>query len=171
MEYFDLYDEFGTKLNKKVARGESTQKNEYHKVVHIWIRNDRDEYLVQQRNKITDRNPYQWAPTAGAVISGEDTISAAIRETEEEIGVILEPNELVYKDSLFIKNDRASYIIDIFQINKNIRLGGLQLNKREVKAVAYMTKKKIFEMMENNQFWDFLSLKPRYDYFTILEKS
>ncbi|MCK4552344.1 MAG: NUDIX domain-containing protein [Tenericutes bacterium] len=171
MEYFDLYDEFGINLNKKIARGETTSPNEYHKVVHVWIKNDRDEYLVQQRNKSTDRNPYQWAPTAGAVISGEDTITAAIRETEEEIGVLLKQHELVFKDSLFIKHSKTNYIIDIFYINKNIILGGLQLEKSEVKAVAYMTKEKIFEMMENNQFWDFLSFKPKYDYFTILEKS
>ena len=82
MELFDLYDKDGNKLNKKIVRGSDIQSGEYHKIVHIWIRNKKGEYLIQQRNKSTDTIPYQWAPTTGSVASGETPIDTAIREAK-----------------------------------------------------------------------------------------
>ncbi|MBI9009490.1 MAG: NUDIX domain-containing protein [Tenericutes bacterium] len=120
MEYFDLFDINGMKLNKKMARGTKNLSGEYHKVVHIWIRNSFGDYLVQQRNKATDRNPYQWAPTAGAVTSGEVPIVSAIRETYEEIGIVLKESELQHIDSLYVDNDDANYLVEIYLVHKDV---------------------------------------------------
>jgi 8-oxo-dGTP pyrophosphatase MutT (NUDIX family) len=171
MEYFDLFDKNGIKLNKKMARGSRTERDEYHKVVHIWIRNSAGEYLVQQRNKASDFNPYQWAPTAGAVSAGEEPLIAAIRETEEEIGLKLEPSELNYIDFLFVKNDNANYIVEIYLVNKEITLEELTLDPIEVKTIGFMTTDKIFEMIDTKEFWDFKQYLPEYNYFGVLEKS
>jgi 8-oxo-dGTP pyrophosphatase MutT (NUDIX family) len=170
MEYFDIFDTNGIKLNKTMARGTKTLKGEYHKVVHIWIKNSMGDYLVQQRNKKTDRDPYQWAPTAGAVTSGETPLIAALRETEEEIGLSLKLNELKHMDSLFIENDYSNYIIEMYLVNKDVSLAELTIDEVEVKAVSYMSKEKIYEMIDALKFWDFLEYLPTYDYFSILEK-
>lgn len=170
MEYFDLYDRDGIKLNKSMKRGTTNNLGEYHRVVHIWIKNDQNQYLIQQRNKSTDRYPYQWAPTAGAVIKGETSFQAALREVKEEIGLSVSKHELIYIDSLYVDNTKANYIIDLFQINKNIRLGSLNIDKTEVKDVSYKTKKEILEMIDNKEFWNFHKDIPTYDYFSILEK-
>ena len=87
MELFDLYDKEGKLLDRTMERGTSNQKGEYHLVVHVWIRNSKGEYLMQQRNKESDPIPNQWASTGGAVTAGEDSIAGAIRETAEELGV------------------------------------------------------------------------------------
>lgn len=170
MEYFDLYDRQGKKLNKLMKRGAKNDIGEYHRVVHIWIKNDKDQYLIQQRNKATDKYPYQWAPTAGAVMTGETSKTAALRETKEEIGLIFKESELEYIDSLYVDSSVSNHIIDLFQINKNIRPGSLIIDKTEVKAVDLKTKAEILEMIENKEFWDFYTDIPNYDYFAILEK-
>lgn len=171
MEIFDLYDKHGNKLNKQMARGSKTSEGEYHRVVHIWIQHTNGEYLIQQRNKSTDRNPYQWAPTAGAVQALEDSKESALRETQEEIGILLEPNDFVYKDSLFIDNEDSNYIIDMYLVKKDIPLSQVTIDKTEVKAVQYASKEKIYKMIENKTFWNFFALQPEIDYFHILEKS
>ncbi len=171
MEIFDLYDQYGKKLNKKMKRGTTNNIGEYHRVVHIWILNDNNQYLIQQRNKTTDRYPYQWAPTAGAVISGETSIDAAQREVFEELGIEIKKEAFIYVDSLYVNNPKSNYIIDLFLIKKNIKLGGLIIDKTEVKDVTYKTKKEIIEMIENSEFWNFIKDLPDHNYFSILEKS
>lgn len=171
MEYFDLFDKQGKKLDKLMQRGTSNLPGEYHKVVHIWIENSNGEYLVQQRNKTTDKYPFQWAPTAGAVTTGEEPITAAVRETFEEIGVVLLETELNHLDSLYIDHPNGNFIIEMYLVKKDISLEGLTLDFNEVKAVQYMTTEEIIDRVEKNTFWNFYSFKPNYDYFSILEKS
>ena len=170
MEIFELFDRQGNKLNKQMERGSKIQNGEYHKVVHIWIKDSNGMYLVQQRNKSTDRYPYQWAPTAGAVLTGEEPIDAAIRETKEEIGVILDETELKHLKTMFVDHPKSSYIIDLFIVKKNIKPDGLIYDETEVKAVSLMNLKQIEYMMEHNQFWNFKRDVSEYDYLSILEE-
>lgn len=167
MEYFDLYNELGIKLNKIMARGSSNESGEYHKVVHIWIKNSKGEYLVQQRNKSTDINPYQWAPTAGAVSAGEDFFTAAIRETKEEIGLSLSKNQLFHKGTIFREDTNSNYIIELFIVYQDVDLKDLIIDTEEVRDVAYINKEELFKMIDANRFWDFRDIS---NYFSILEK-
>ena len=50
MEKWDLYDKNRNKLNKVVNRGDYLSDDEYHLVVNAWIKNDKDEFLITQRN-------------------------------------------------------------------------------------------------------------------------
>jgi len=168
MEYFDLYDKQGRKLNRTMARGTNNSKGEYHKVVHVWIKNSRGEYLVQQRNKATDDIPYQWAPTAGACTTGEKGLESAVRETYEEIGVLLHENDLIYKGSIFRDDPRSNYLIEMYLVNRDIPLTEITIDEVEVRDVAYFTKQEILRMVDANTFWDFRYIK---EYFSILEKS
>ncbi|MFP4477991.1 MAG: NUDIX hydrolase [Candidatus Izemoplasmatales bacterium] len=170
MEYFDLYDRQGKKLNKLMIRARKNLPGEYHRVVHIWIKNAKDEYLIQQRNKSTDKYPYQWAPTAGAVKSGERPIQAAIRETKEEIGLSLKREEIKFIESIYIDHPDANFIIDLYMVHKEIDLNALTLEKKEVKDVRLATKDDIIKLLKNHQFWNFNDLDPKMDYFNKLEK-
>ncbi|MDA3931943.1 MAG: NUDIX domain-containing protein [Tenericutes bacterium] len=170
MEYFDLYDKKGLKLNKTMPRGTSNLPGEYHRVVHIWIMNSKNEYLIQQRNKSTDTYPYQWAPTAGAVQAGEVSLQAAIRETKEEIGLVLKESELKLIDSFYIDDSYANYIIDMYLAKNEVNLESLTIEKKEVKAVKLATKNVIIELLEQNQFWNYHELNTDLDYFELLEK-
>lgn len=171
MEIFDLYDKEGKKLNKIMARGTENLSGEYHRVVHIWIINSKNQYLIQQRNKTTDRHPYQWAPTAGAVKSGETPIIAALRETKEEIGLTLKATDLNLLESIYIDHSQANFIIDLYLVYKDFDINTLVIEEKEVKAVKFASKNDIMKLLENNQFWDFNELDPSLDYFKKLEKS
>lgn len=63
-------------------------------VVHVWIRDEAGDYLVQQRAHDRPVDPGVWAVTAGYVQAGEDSRSAALRETREELGLSLLPAQL-----------------------------------------------------------------------------
>ena len=51
MELWDVYDENRKPLGYTVKREKfDSLNNEYHIVVHIWIKNSKGEYLIQKRS-------------------------------------------------------------------------------------------------------------------------
>lgn len=171
MELFDLYDEHGNKIDKMMERGKTNLPGEYHLVTHIWIRNSQGLYLIQQRNKQDDPIPFQWAATGGAVLAGENSIQATVRETWEELGIRIPVAEFRLLKRYRIEDDWANYITDLYLVEKDIPLDALELDIREVKAVAYKTMAEIKEMIRDERFWNYAGNMGRHDYFDILERA
>lgn len=169
MEIFDLYNRQGEKLNKTMIRGMQNQAGEYHKVVHLWIRNSKGEYLIQQRNKSTDRFPYQWAPTAGAVKKGEKAIDACLREAKEEIGIDIISSELKEIYQVYVDDDYANFIIIVYLLEQDVSIDECLIDDIEVKAIRYASFQQIQELLNNQKFWDFNPIDPNY--FEIIERS
>ena len=94
MELCDVVDESGAPTGRTVARDTPLAPGEYYLVVHVWIRDEAGDYLVQQRAHDRATNPGVWATTAGYVQAGEDSLAAALRETHEELGLTLLPAQL-----------------------------------------------------------------------------
>ena len=92
MELWDLYDKNGKPTGETMVRGEVIPEGRYHLVVHVWIHDENGRYLISQRSKSRTKNPLLWECVGGSVLAGEDSLTAALRETEEEIGVKLSPS-------------------------------------------------------------------------------
>ena len=152
-----------------MVRGSQNQMGEYHKVVHIWIRNPKGQYLIQKRNKATDRFPYQWAPTAGAVIQGEDPIDAAIRESKEEIGLHIKPEQLKHLKRYFVDHKKANYVIELFLAEIDIDLSILHMDPVEVQAIQMASMEEIKSLYRHQEFWSFDDIDK--DYLDRLERS
>ena len=89
MELWDLYDENRIPTGETHVRGERIPEGSYHLVVHVWIRNERGEYLISRRSASRPTYPLLWECVGGSVLAGEDSRSAALRETLEEVGIRL----------------------------------------------------------------------------------
>lgn len=73
----------------KHTRGEIHAKNLKHRAVHIFLINKHAQVLLQKRSYFKDRHAGLWdSSCAGHVDSGEDYLSAAKRELEEELGLL-----------------------------------------------------------------------------------
>lgn len=98
-EMFDLLNGEGKKTGEVMTRGEVHRTGALHGSVHIWIvreRLDGIEVLLQKRSDDKDSYPSCYdAAATGHIDSGEDTLSAAIREAGEELGLTLKPSELI----------------------------------------------------------------------------
>lgn len=171
MEIFDLYDKDFNLLNHKMVRGTSNQQGEYHLVVHIWFKNSEGKYLIQQRNKLTDRVPYQWAATGGAAVAGDNSIKTAVKETYEELGIQLHEEQFILLKRFFCDDDIANFVSDLYIVKEDILLKDLKIDTVEVRDVAYKTMDEIKEMIQNNQFWNYERILSRKGYFDLLEKS
>lgn len=89
MELWDLYNENRELTGKTHIRGQEVPQGFYHLVVHVWIRNSKGEYLISQRSADRPTFPLMWECVGGSAVAGEDSLTAALRETKEEVGLDL----------------------------------------------------------------------------------
>ena len=103
-------------LGKDHVRGEQLPIDGYHLVVHVCIRNSKGQYLISQRSANRPTYPLMWESVGGSVVKGEDSLLGAIRETKEEVGVDLMPeNGDVYKRQIdYYTNTGNSRNFDIY---------------------------------------------------------
>ena len=98
-ELFDILNEKGERTGETMPRSEAHRTGALHGSVHIWVlrrRLEGTEVLLQKRAEDKDSFPSCYdAAATGHIDSGEDTVSAAVRETREEIGISAKPAELI----------------------------------------------------------------------------
>lgn len=152
-EYWDLLDEAGRRTGERVRRGlfNRFESGRYHLVVHIWIKNSKGEFLIQQRSKNKEPMAGEWAATSGAVISGETAAQAAVRELHEELGILVKTEELHY----LARFKRKVSITDIWWVGVDASLDSLVLQREEVTKAMWVTKERLREMIGAGEFHNY----------------
>lgn len=152
MELWDIYDKFRSKKGYIHERGKRFKTGEYHLVVHVWIMNDKGEYLIQKRQAWKHGFPNMWEGSAGgSVIASESSKEAALREVKEEIGIDLEENNLERIFSIKFKHG----FDDIWFIKQNIDINDVVLQHEEVAEVKWASIDEIREMYDRGEFIPF----------------
>lgn len=163
MELWDIYDRNRNKTGKTIKRGERLQKDEFHLIVHIWIKNSNNEFLIQQRSEKV-KNPLVWCTTGGSAVSGEDSFTAALREAKEELGIDLTNKQGYLFEEGIYEEDNQQYLSDTYLYFIDIDIKDLKLQIEEVKQAKFEKMSKIKEMMANGELFI-------YDYLDELEKA
>ncbi|MFW0861962.1 MAG: NUDIX hydrolase [Candidatus Komeilibacteria bacterium] len=156
MEYFDILDEQGNKTGGVITRDAAHKRGLWHKAVHAWIVNDKNQILIQKRAAIKESHPNMWdISIAGHVAAGDDSITTCIREAKEEIGIDLDESDfefLLTLHSQCILNNNTYFnneYHDIYIIKRNLDIEKLTLQEEEVAEVKFINltnlKKKIEE--------------------------
>ena len=149
MEILDLYDKDGNKLNKTNIRGTPHNKDEYNLAVDVWIENDKGQILLTQRHPSKLLYPMKWECTSGFVKAGEDSLTAALREVNEETGIRLNKNE--GKKIHRIVRHNINIIFDIFMFTKTVDIKNLKIQADEVINIKWAEKEELKEMFKNDE--------------------
>jgi isopentenyldiphosphate isomerase len=143
MELLDIRDRQGNKTGKIIQRGEPFLDGEYSLVVHIYICNSKGDYLIQKRSRKKRLLPGIWDITAGAVISGEESIDGAIREVQEEIGIVVNKEAMTFVNRLYRKHSLA----DIWFAKVDFDITDCILQEDEVDEVKFVTPEVLYQMV------------------------
>lgn len=141
MEIWDLYNDRRELTGLSHIRGESIPPGYYHLVVHVWLRDSSGKFLISQRS--TDRTsfPLMWECTGGSVVKGEDSLTGAIREVWEELGIEL-PREngrlLFSKVRDTVCGERFGDILDVWLFNYDGRASLEAAPTKEVTQTVWM---------------------------------
>ena len=118
-----------------------------HRAVHILIFNSRKELFLQKRSMKKDLNKGLWdTSAAGHVDAGEQYIHAAIRETEEELGVDI--NNMILP--LFKLSPTKQLGMEFIWVYQCINDEPLTLNADEIETGDWLTVKEISKRVLNN---------------------
>lgn len=97
MERVDLLTNDGTPKGRSELRTTAHSKGLWHRTVHIWIRNSRGDVLLQQRSSKKETFPGLLdISAAGHITAGDTSITAAVREVREELGISINSNDLKF---------------------------------------------------------------------------
>ena len=154
MELWDLYNERRELTGRDHIRGEEVPQGFYHLVVHIWIRNSKGEYLISQRSADRPAYPLMWECVGGSVTKGEDSLTGALRETKEEVGLTLSPEDgkLVYSVVGRVVNGvKFTDIVDVWLFAYDGPVSLEQATTKEVAQTAWMTKEQIKALFDTGK--------------------
>lgn len=160
MELWDLYNERRELNGRDHVRGEEIPQGYYHLVVHVWIRNSKGQYLISQRSADRPTCPLLWECVGGSVVKGEDSLTGALRETREEVGIVLPPEDGKRVYSVvrrMVEGVKFSDILDVWLFEYDGTVSLEQATTKEVAQTAWMTKEQIKELYDTGRLVHTLS--------------
>lgn len=155
-EIWEILNQEGKSTGETMKKGESIPKGFYHLGADVWIINSKNQILIQKRSPKKKQAPNVWAMTGGSVIKGETSLQTIERETQEELGIKLDRNQIQ-----LIKHYRTGSVwLDTYFIRQDINLDDIVMQEEEVCEVKWATYNEIEELVKHNQFlknrWEFV---------------
>lgn len=152
MEKHELVDRYGKNTGKILTQIEARNLENiptgcYMPVVGVVIINNKNEVLLQRRSRFKRINPSKWGICGGKVDLNETTMEAGVRETLEEIGIILDKS----KFQLLSKTVKDKAHFTVYYINQDIDINKCKLQKEEVEQIQYFKIEEL-ENLDNEGF-------------------
>ena len=145
METRDLFDRNRKPIGEITTEDSNIAEEKYIQIVIICFENDNHEFLIQKR---AEKKNGKWALTGGHVVSGEDSVTAILRETQEELGLDLAENDV----ELVFSKRAYDCFVDMYYVKKDIKQLTLKLQKEEVEKTEWASLEKIEELREKGIF-------------------
>lgn len=151
IELWDLYNKNRELVGTDHIRGNEIPDGCFHLVVHVWIRNRDGKYLISQRSADRPTFPLMYETVGGSVVKGEDSLTGAIREVKEEVGLDLSPDNgrLIHsKIRKVINGVKFNDILDVylFEYDDTVNLKAATTN--EVEKIEWLTKEQIESLLD-----------------------
>lgn len=160
-ELIDVLDENGVKTGEILTRKEIHAGGVWHRAIVVAIVNEKNEILLQQRSVYKDKNAGLWdVSVAGHIASGQDALSAAAREINEEVSVNLGYN-IDVKDFRYMYSFRKiqkfaddfieNQFYDFFILRKDdIDISNIRFQESEVQAIKFVSLSELNQMRTEN---------------------
>ncbi|PRP83048.1 bromodomain and WD repeat-containing protein 1 [Planoprotostelium fungivorum] len=146
-EHIDVCDEQGKKTGEVLPRKEIHRLGKWHRCVHVWLFKKSGQVLVQKRAAIKESWPNMWdISSAGHISAGDDSLTSAQRELEEELGVKKEAKDFhflftsqvqaVLRGGAYLENEHVD--VYLVEMDEGYKESFFTLQQSEVAAVKWM---------------------------------
>lgn len=155
MEQLDVYDLNRERTGRILPREDvfsCLAGDERILLVHACVFSSVNSMLIQRRRETKDRYPGCWDVSAGGFVSsGEESPDAAVRELNEELGLILPKDCLV-----FVRCEPFGKVLDDFyNVYLDADISELSLQESEVMDAVWAGRDEILEMIRSGRFVDY----------------
>ena len=138
-EYFDVVDASDQVIGRE-RRSEVHRRGLFHRAVHVLVFDSHGRLFLQKRSAAKDTFPRKWdSSSSGHLGCGEDYDSCAVREPQEEIGLIVTetPRRLFKVDAC---EETGQEHVWVYRCNSD---GPLSLSVEEVETGDWFTPEQI----------------------------
>lgn len=146
-EVWDVYDADRKLTGRTHRRGDPLPQGDYHLVVHVWLMNSKGEFLITRRAP-EKHYPLLWETPGGSAVTGDDSLTAAIREVKEETGL----DALPENGKIVIAQKRDNDFCDIWLFRQDFDLDKVVLQEGETIDAKYASPKEIRRMIAAGEF-------------------
>ena len=134
MELWDIYNENGELTGRTLERGGVQAPGDYHLAVTVTVVNSRGEVLCTLRGMEKSVYPGVWENPGGGVLSGETSLSAAVRELLEETARSALPEELIFLS----RRKAEGFFMDVYGLVRDVPAEELILQPHEVDGAKWV---------------------------------
>ena len=149
-ELWDIYDTKRNLTGRVHKRGDPMKKGDYHIVVHVWIVNSKGEFLITKRTP-NKEDPNMWECTGGSAVTGDDSITAAIREVKEETGLDIIPEN----GECVMTLKRENNFCDVWLFRQDFDIKDVVFQENETCGAMWANENVIYEMIKSREFMAF----------------
>lgn len=153
-EFLDVVSSERKPTGVQKERAAVHKDGDWHNTVHVWIVNSKAELILQKRHAYKYSNPNKWdISVAGHIETGATSVATAIKETREELGLVISEADLEWlfscKSSDVIGNgylDREFH--DVYLIHKDLDIMQLNYQPEEVAGVRLINFHELEQLIE-----------------------
>ena len=163
-ELIDVLDEFGNKTGIVKKKSDIKRDGDFHRAISVLIFDEDNNVLIQKRSSSKKFFANLWSVfLKGHIQAGETPIDACIREIYEEIGLVVNPDDLTYLYTIFEEHRDNDYIerifFDTFFLKMRFKLSDITIQEEEVAQVKLIPVDDLISLFENKDS----SLVPNYE--------
>lgn len=153
-ELWDIMDENRNKTGRLHERGKLMRRGECHLVVQIWIVSSEGTFLISKRSPGINGWANLWQTTGGSAVAGDDSLSAALRETKEELGIDLLPKngQLFKQYGVLHNNDEGKALMDVWLFRQEVDISDVIFQPEETCDAMWASKERILHMIAEGTF-------------------
>lgn len=132
-EYLEIINEKGEIIGLAPRSEIHGKPSLMHRVVHVLVFNEKGDILLQKRSMNKDVAPGKWDTSVGGHVNpGEDLLSSAKREMEEELGI--KGKDLEYLYSYIHTNSFETEHVTTFGV---VHDGTISFSREEIDEVRF----------------------------------
>ena len=98
----------------------------------------------------------RWECTGGCVLAGEDSLQGVLREVNEELGILLEPDGAQLLSHT--RRDETQDFYDVWQFQTDIELSEIMMKETEIVAVKLVNREELLAMYHHGELHPLLKI-------------
>ncbi|MCL2603619.1 MAG: NUDIX domain-containing protein [Defluviitaleaceae bacterium] len=147
-EFCDIYDINRNKTGRLHERGKPDMKEgDCLLAVIVWVMNSKNEFLISKRSDSRWKSG-MWQSTSGCAVAGDDSLTAALREVKEELGVTLDPSN----GQMFKQHNGDGLLFDEWLFCQEFDINDVVLQPDETCDAMWASRERISELIVENNF-------------------
>ena len=149
-EMLEIVDKDGNPTGEIVEKFEAKSKNLLHKIVCLFILNEKDQVLLEKRSLNKKIHPGRWALCEGHVGIGEDNKIAMQRELKEELGVDINLESIVFLCKILKEKEKGSSVTFVYYTLMDKNESEFTIQESELSEVKWLDFNEYKNMIINN---------------------